>query len=90
MKKNWGFFLGGMGLSPKTGCNLSSEATSNSFFFDRFFLVVCVRYFEHSFRLVADLNGEKTSIEEFSPIFFPFFCFLLVLMTDVSLFSPLI
>ena len=72
MKKNWGFFWGGMGLSPKTGCNLSSEATSSSFF-GRLFSVVCVRYFEHSFRLVADLNGKKTSIEEFSPIFFLFY-----------------
>ena len=61
-----------MGLSPKTGCNLSSEATSNSFFC-RFFFVVCVRFFEHSFRLVVDLNGEKTSIEELSPIFFPLY-----------------
>ena len=59
-----------MELSPKTGCNLSLEATP--IFFGRLFLVVCVRYFEHSFRLVADLNGKKTSIEEFSPIFFLF------------------
>ena len=48
-----------MGLSPKTGCNLSLEATPNFFLAD-FFLVVCVRYFEQSFRLVADLNGEKS------------------------------
>ena len=50
---------GGVGLSPKTGCNLSSEATPNFFLAD-FFLVVCVRYFEHSFRLVAELNSEKS------------------------------
>ena len=32
-----------MGLSPKTGCNLSSEATSNSFFWPIFFsLFACV------------------------------------------------
>ena len=61
-----------MGLSSKTGCNLSLEATTNFFLAD-FFLVVCVRYFEHSFRLVADLIGKKTSIEEFSPIFFLFY-----------------
>ena len=70
----WGGGGGGVGLSPKTGCNLSSEATPNFFWPIFFWLFACV--------ILSTLSGlwltwmaKKTSIEEFSPIFVVFFWF---------------